>query len=163
MEANEIWLEDFHRTEETDFGKAQIKPHAHQDPGERSSVPTRDWTRLACEYPGVSGRGMGWQCLAKGPGGQHAQILLKKVPTRFGLRPNKREGTQIHPSVENWIKYLLSMAPRRDERSYSTFKVRRASSEEIPLFQGKEQELWFAGAAIKRYPTSKVRESHVRW
>ena len=66
---------------------------------------------------------------------------MKKVPTRFGLRPNKREGTQIHPSVENWIKYLLSMAPRRDERSYSTFKVRRASSEEIPLFHGKEQEL----------------------
>ena len=37
------------------------------------------------------------------------------------------------------------------------FKVRRDSSEEIPLIQGKEQRLCFAGAAVKRYPTSKVR------
>ena len=31
--------------------------------------------------------------------------------------------------------------------------------EEIPLFQGKEQWLRFAGAALKRYPTSEVRET----
>ena len=30
------------------------------------------------------------------------------------------------------------------------FKVRRGSSEEIPLVQGKEQRLCFAGAAVKR-------------
>ena len=36
-------------------------------------------------------------------------------------------------------------------------------SEEIPLVQGKEQWLRFAGAAVKRYPTSKVRETQVRW
>ena len=36
-------------------------------------------------------------------------------------------------------------------------KFRRGSSEEIPLVQGKEQWLSFAGAAVKRYPTSKVR------
>ena len=43
------------------------------------------------------------------------------------------------------------------ERSYSTFKVRRGGGEEIPFVQGKEQRLRFAGAAVKRYPTSKVR------
>ena len=37
--------------------RAQTKPCVHQDPGERSSDPTRDWHRLACEHPGVSGRG----------------------------------------------------------------------------------------------------------
>ena len=52
---------------------------------------------------------------------------------------------------------------RRAERSYSTFKVRRGSGEEMPLVQGKEQQLRFAGAAVKRYPTSKVRETQVRW
>ena len=52
---------------------------------------------------------------------------------------------------------------RRAERSYSTFKVRRGAGEEIPLVQGKEQRLHFAGAAMKRYPTSKVRETQVRW
>ena len=35
--------------------------------------------------------------------------------------------------------------------------------EEIPLIQGKEQRLCFAGAAMKRYPTSKVKEIQVRW
>ena len=51
---------------------------------------------------------------------------------------------------------------KRAERSYSTFKIRSASPEEIPLIQGKEQQLHFAGAAMKRYPTSKVRETQVR-
>ena len=43
------------------------------------------------------------------------------------------------------------------------FKVRRGGSEEIPLIQGKEQWLCFAGAAVKRFPMSKVRETQVRW
>ena len=50
---------------------------------------------------------------------------------------------------------------RRAKRSYSMFQVRRGSGEEIPLIQGKEQQLHFAGAAMKRYPTSKVRETQV--
>ena len=33
---------------------------------------------------------------------------------------------------------------------------------EIPLVKGKEQRLHFAGAAMKRYPTSKVRETQLR-
>ena len=35
--------------------------------------------------------------------------------------------------------------------------------EEIPLIQGKELWLCFAGAAVKRYSTPKVREIQVRW
>ena len=35
--------------------------------------------------------------------------------------------------------------------------------EEIPLIQGKEQQLCFAGAAVKRYSTPKVRETQVKW
>ena len=42
-------------------------------------------------------------------------------------------------------------------------KVRKGDSEEIPLVQSKEQRLRFAGAAVKRYPTPKVRETKVRW
>ena len=38
---------------------------------------------------------------------------------------------------------------RRAERSYSTFKVRRGGHEEIPLIQSKEQQLCFAGEAVK--------------
>ena len=72
--------------------------------------------------------------------------------------------------------------------SYPTSKVRGSGREEQPhvqgaaatraredpkellhvqgqegwLIQGKEQWLRFAGAAVKRYPTSKVRETQVR-
>ena len=35
-------------------------------------------------------------------------------------------------------------------RSYPTLKVRKGSGEEIPLVQGKEDRLCFAGAAVKR-------------
>ena len=42
-------------------------------------------------------------------------------------------------------------------------KVRNGSNKEIPLMQGKEQRLYFAGAAVKRYPMPKVRETQVRW
>ena len=52
---------------------------------------------------------------------------------------------------------------RRAKKSYSMFKVRRGGGEEIPLVQGKEQRLHFAGATMKRYPMSKVRETQVRW
>ena len=45
-------------------------------------------------------------------------------------------------SKERWL-----CGRRRAERSYSTFKVRRGSGEEIALVQGKEQWLYFAGAA----------------
>ena len=38
-------------------------------------------------------------------------------------------------------------------------KVRRGGGEEIPLVQGKEQWLRFGGAALKRYPTPKVRHT----
>ena len=41
-------------------------------------------------------------------------------------------------------------------------KVRRGCGEEIPFIQGKEQWLRFAGAAVKRYPVPKVRETQVR-
>ena len=37
-------------------------------------------------------------------------------------------------------------------------KVRKGGREEISLIQGKEQQLCFAGAAVKRYLTSKVRK-----
>ena len=43
---------------------------------------------------------------------------------------------------------------RRTEKSYSPFKIRRGD-----FIQGKEQWLHFAGAAMKRHPTSKVRET----
>ena len=41
-------------------------------------------------------------------------------------------------------------------------KVRKGGGEELALVQGKEQWLCFAGAAMKKDPTPKVRETQVR-
>ena len=60
-------------------------------------------------------------------------------------------------SKEQWLR-----GHRRTKRSYSMFKVRRGGREEISLIQGKERRLHFAGAAVKRYHTSKVRKTQVR-
>ena len=62
-------------------------------------------------------------------------------------------------SKERWLH-----GHRMAWRSYSIFKVRRGGREEgIPLILGKEQWLHFAGVALKTHPTTKVRETQVRW
>ena len=103
------------------------------------------------------------------------------------LRPGAAAETSNPTSKEQWLRaqegreelpHVLGQGPRqggatprprgggcerrRAERSYSTFKIRRGGGEEIPLVQGKEQRLRFAGAAVKRYPTPKVKETQVR-
>ena len=55
-------------------------------------------------------------------------------------------------SKEPWLH-----GHRRAERSYSTFKVRRGGSEEIPLVQGEEQWLRGHRTAERSYSTFKVR------
>ena len=60
------------------------------------------------------------------------------------------------------IKGAVAARAQEGLKELFTFKVRRGGGEEITLVQGKEQQLYFAGAAVKRYPTSKVRETQVR-
>ena len=65
------------------FLEGTNKTCAHQDPGERNSVPTRNSVRLACECLGVSSRGVGRQLPAAGSGALKTmvrpQVLLKEV------------------------------------------------------------------------------------
>ena len=86
--------------------------------------------------------------------------IVKQTNKQLGNNPlGKKVARRIYPkSKERWL-----CRHRRAERSYSTFKLRKSSSEEISLIQGKKQRLRFAGAAVKRYPTSKARETQVRW
>ena len=73
--------QNLHRTGETDSWRPQTKPYAHQDTGERSSGPTRDWPRFVCDFPRVSSRGEGRWWPAAGlralSVALHAQDLLK--------------------------------------------------------------------------------------
>ena len=54
------------------------------------------------------------------------------------------------------------MQEGREELLHIQFKVRRGCCKEISLIQGKEQQLHFAVATLRIYPTSKVRETQVR-
>ena len=81
-------------------------------------------------------------------GGQGQQLGGATPPPRSGAAAERSNPT----SKELWL-----CGRRRVKRSYSTFKVRSGGCEEIPLVQGTEQRLCFAGAALKRYPTFKVR------
>ena len=98
--------------------------------------------------------------------------LLDRSQERQAVRVQEQpRGATAHPrtgaaarrsnpmSKEQWLR---GHSRAHVERSYSTFKVRRGGCEEMPLVQGKEQWLCFAGAAVKRYPTSNVRETQVR-
>ena len=79
-----------------------------------------------------------------------------------GATPHLRSGVAVERSNPTSKERQLR-GHNRVERSYSTFKVRKGSREKIPLVQGKEWQLCFAGATMKRYPTSKVRETQARW
>ena len=57
------------------------------------------------------------------------------------------EQRHIQRAMDEWAQEGLEELP--------TLKVRKGSGEEIPLLQGKEQWLHFAGAAMKRYPMSR--------
>ena len=81
------------------------------------------------------------------PGYHSARAAERSYPTSEARGGSWEEPPHVQGAV----------AVRR-RGAYSTFKVRRGSGEEIPLIQGKEQRLRFAGAAMKRYPTSKISE-----
>ena len=73
-----------------------------------------------------------------------------------GITPPRKSGALPERSYPTSKKQLLH-GLRRAERSYSMFKVRRGGLEKIPLIQGKEQQLRFSGAAVKRYPKRCVQ------
>ena len=74
LKASGIWLQNFHRTRETDSRRTQIKPSALQDPEERSSDATRDWA--TCVWVSrTSGRGVVQQWPSTGVGALNTTIL----------------------------------------------------------------------------------------
>ena len=90
-------------------------------PRRKKEWPTKDWFRLSCECPGVSSRSVGQQWPAAGLRAMSEAVgawdLFSEVTIIFITstivwpQVNNREGIQLHPSTENWIKYLVSMAP----------------------------------------------------
>ena len=99
----------------------------------------------------------------------HIQTLLRKTKSLSQQDSTFLEGRNAPAATDHaeaWPKGAIpcpGSSSRRVERSYSMFKVRRGGCEEITLVEGKEQRLHFVGAVVKRYQTSRVRETQVRW
>ena len=79
---------------------------------------------------------------------------------RSNPTPEARGGSWEEP---HHVQGVVAAWAQEGLEEPSTLKVRKGGGEEIPLVQGKEQRLRFAGAAVKRYPMPKVRETQVRW
>ena len=81
------------------------------------------------------------------------------------------EGRKVE-TVADFISWALKSLPhvqgevavqvQEGQEELLHVQVRRGGGEEIPLVQGKEQQLRFAEAAEKRYPKSKVKETQGR-
>ena len=88
------------------------------------------------------------------PGYHSARAAERSYPTSEARGGSWEEPPHVQGVADAW-------AQEGGEELLHT-KVRRGGHEKIPLIQGKEQRLCFAGAAMKRYPTSKVRETQVK-
>ena len=76
-------------------------------------------------------------------------------PTLEAKGSGQEEQPHVQGVVPAWVQEGLEEP--------SNVEGQKGGCEEISLIQGKEQQLCFAGAAVKRYPTPKVRETQVRW
>ena len=79
---------------------------------------------------------------------------------RSNRKPDTRGGGQ---EGQLHIQGVVAVQAKEGLEELSHVEGQEGLQKEIPLIQGKEQRLCFAGAAVKRYPTPKVRETQVRW
>ena len=73
-----------------------------------------------------------------------------------GLPHTPGQGQQLRGSTQHPRSGGCMGTEGREELLH--VQGQRGSHEEIPLLQGKEQQLCFAGAAVKRYSTLKARK-----
>ena len=97
-------------------------------------------------------------CLIPSPGPNSVTLIVETRVTHPSLSEWARE-QEFERGI--WMEYRQG-AVAAQQRKYPTFKVRSSSCEGIHQVQGQERQLCFAGAAVKRYPTSKVRETQVK-
>ena len=144
------------------FGLFQT-PHVRGQ-GQKLGGPYARGAAANRSYPESEVRGSGRQCqvatVQKWPRGATPRSRSEAAAKRSYPASEARGG-----SWEEQAQVQGAMAVQAQEglEELSMFQVRRGGSEEIPLVQGKEQPLRFAGAAVKRYPTSRVRETQVMW
>ena len=93
---------------------------------------------------------------------QQMLAIWSLVPLPF-LKPAWTSGSSqfMYCCDGAWVQRLLRRTSAA-ERNYPTPEGKGGGREELHCIRGKEQWLCFARAAVKRDPTSKVRETEVR-
>ena len=88
----------------------------------------------------------------------HFSILAWETP--WAEEPGRTivHGVTKESDTTQWLSTYLTWLSGTGVASRAA-----ARREELPHVQGKERQLSFAGAAAKKYYTSKVRETQVRW
>ena len=108
--------------------------------------------------PASEARGGGWErppCVQ----GQGLRPGGATLCPRRGVAPEERGRSQ---KEQPHIQGVVAARVQEGLEEPSHTEGQEGWGEEIPLIQGKEQRLRFTGAAVKRYPTTKVRETQVR-
>ena len=120
--------------------RTQTEPCVHQDPGERSSDPIRDWSRLACECPGVSSRGVGqwWPTAGLGHWVQQCLhgIFWRRLPLsslpQHSMASGQITGREHSPAHQQKIGLKIYRAgPRPSEQAPVSPSV-SLSQQELP-------------------------------
>ena len=88
------------------------------------------------------------------PGCDSAETAERSYPASYARDGGREEQPHLQGMVAAWAQEGLE--------ELFHIQGQRGGGEEIPLIQGKEQQLCFAGAVLKTYPTSKVRETQER-
>ena len=82
-------------------------------------------------------------------------MVGRSYPTPEGRGGGREKQPHVQGAVAVWAQEGLEKLIH--------VQGQEGQHEEIPLIQCKEQWPCFAGAAVKRHPTYKVRETKVRW
>ena len=106
-------------------------------------------------YPASEVRGGGWEEIPHAPSPRPRAAAGRSNPTPEARGGGWEDQPHVQGAVAPWAQEGLE--------ELSHVESHKGGGEEIPLIQGKEQRLHFPGAAMKRYPTSKIRETQVRW
>ena len=119
MEASGIWLQNLHRTGETDSWRAQTKLCVQQEPGERSSIPTRHRARFALSV-------LESQANSFGVGQQWAsgQIRREHSPSHQQKIVFKIYWAGSHPSEENPVSTTISLSHQEASISLLSLFIR---------------------------------------
>ena len=115
-------------------------------------------------YPMSEARNGGWEELphVRGQGQWPRGANPLPRPGAAAEETPRIRGQGGDREVQPHAQGLVTVRAQEGLEEPSHVEGQEGRQEEILLIQGKEQRLCFAGAAVKRYPTPKARETQIK-